>query len=791
MKNKSFIIYIILSIILFGNYSFGDEFKFEASEIEVKDEGNIVNSSGGVKIISNDNLEIVADQSIYNKKKSILKLEGNVLIKDIKNNIEIFTNKINYLKKNELIIAEEKVRFEIKGKYTVDSENLIFDRNLLEISSSNKTTLKDSFENVFISDEFLFRINEDILNSKNLNLKDNENNSLFLKEAIVDLNKNEIIGKNINIDFDNSLFSNNENEPRLKGNSIVANKNETAVYKGVFTTCKRDKKNCPPWKIYADKVTHKKNKKLIEYKNAWLAIYNKPILYVPYFFHPDPTVKRQSGFLFPTIFNSSNYGSSIQIPYYNVISENKDLTISPRIFFDNSAIIQTEYRQVNKSSSGIVDFSLNKDSSNTRAHLFSNFAGKLKNTSNIEVNFQQVNGDNYLKMHDMKSPLINSKTTLNNFVRIQDFNDDYQYEVSFETFEDLSKSKSDRFEYIYPNYRFSKNIENSYSSNGNLNFESYGYQKQYNTNVYDGVLINDINFDSNSSYSKKGLENNYQLLFRNVNSKASNSENYNEDPSSKVLSLLQFNTKFPLYKKTSKSENYLTPIASIKLSPNNTKNISSLDRAVNYNSIFSIDRFGEHDLVEGGGSLTLGLEYSNKNKNNKDIINLSLANVFRPSKNEDLPINNSIGEKRSDIIGKLNFVPSDSFNFDYEFSLDNNLKGSNLNLIRTNLSVNNFITTFEYLEEDNSMGTKSYVSNKTTLNLNNNNSISFKTNKDLDKNITEYYNLIYEYKNDCLVAGVEYNKSNYTDGDLKPEETLFFKIKIIPFGELNTPSVKQ
>ena len=791
MKNKSFIIYIILSIILFGNYSFGDEFKFEASEIEVKDEGNIVNSSGGVKIISNDNLEIVADQSIYNKKKSILKLEGNVLIKDIKNNIEIFTNKINYLKKNELIIAEEKVRFEIKGKYTVDSENLIFDRNLLEISSSNKTTLKDSFENVFISDEFLFRINEDILNSKNLNLKDNENNSLFLKEAIVDLNKNEIIGKNINIDFDNSLFSNNKNEPRLKGNSIVANKNETAVYKGVFTTCKRDKKNCPPWKIYADKVTHKKNKKLIEYKNAWLAIYNKPILYVPYFFHPDPTVKRQSGFLFPTIFNSSNYGSSIQIPYYNVISENKDLTISPRIFFDNSAIIQTEYRQVNKSSSGIVDFSLNKDSSNTRAHLFSNFAGKLKNTSNIEVNFQQVNGDNYLKMHDMKSPLINSKTTLNNFVRIQDFNDDYQYEVSFETFEDLSKSKSDRFEYIYPNYRFSKNIENSYSSNGNLNFESYGYQKQYNTNVYDGVLINDINFDSNSSYSKKGLENNYQLLFRNVNSKASNSENYNEDPSSKVLSLLQFNTKFPLYKKTSKSENYLTPIASIKLSPNNTKNISSLDRAVNYNSIFSIDRFGEHDLVEGGGSLTLGLEYSNKNKNNKDIINLSLANVFRPSKNEDLPINNSIGEKRSDIIGKLNFVPSDSFNLDYEFSLDNNLKDSNLNLIRTNLSVNNFITTFEYLEEDNSMGTKSYVSNKTTLNLNNNNSISFKTNKDLDKNITEYYNLIYEYKNDCLVAGVEYNKSNYADGDLKPEENLFFKIKIIPFGELNTPSVKQ
>ena len=776
---------------LFANYSFGEDFKFEAAEIKILNKGNIVQGSGGIKIISNDNLEIIADKFIYDKDKSILKLEGNISVNDIQNNVKIFTDKINYFKKKEIIIAEKKVRSEIKGKYTIDSAELIFDRNLLEISSSNRTTLKDNFENIFSSDNFLFRIKEDILNAENLNLKDGENNDLFLENAIVDLKKNEIIGKNINIDFDNSLFSNNENDPRLKGNSIIYNQNETAVYKGVFTTCKKNKKNCPPWKIYADKVTHKKNKKLIEYKNAWLAIYNKPILYVPYFFHPDPTVKRQSGFLIPTIINSSNYGSSVQIPYYNVISENKDLTISPRIFFDNSAIVQTEYRQANKSSNSIIDLSINKDSSNTRTHLFSNYSGKFSNSSNIEINFQRVTGDNYLKMHDIKSPLIKNKTTLNNFIRIDDFNDDYQYEISFETFEDLSKNKSDRFEYIYPNYRYSKDLENSYFSNGNLNFESHGYQKQYNTNVYDGVLINDINFDSSPSYSKKGIKNNYQILFRNVNSKASNSGNYNEDTNSKLLSSLQFNTKFPLYKKTPKSENYLTPLASLRLSPNNTKNIKDLDRPVNYNSIFSLDRFGQNDLVEGGGSLTIGLEYSNRNKNNREIVNISLANVLRPSKNEDLPINNSIGEKRSDIIGKFNFIPSDSFNLDYEFSLDNNLNDSNLNLIRTNFSVNNFITSFEFLEEDNLMGSKSYVSNKTTLNLDNNNSISFKTNKDLDKNITEYYNLIYEYKNDCLIAGVEYNKSNYADGDLRPEENLFFKIKIIPFGELNTPSVKQ
>ncbi len=75
-----------------------------------------------------------------------------------------------------------------------------------------------------------------------MSLKDNENNDLFVESAVVDLSNSEIIGKSINVNFDNSLFSNNENEPRLKGNSVIANKDETIVYKGVFTTCKKIKK---------------------------------------------------------------------------------------------------------------------------------------------------------------------------------------------------------------------------------------------------------------------------------------------------------------------------------------------------------------------------------------------------------------------------------------------------------------------------------------------------------------------------------------------------------------------
>jgi LPS-assembly protein len=108
------------------------------------------------------------------------------------------------------------------------------------------------------------------------------------------------------IKFDNSKFGNKNNQPRLKGNSVYSNKNSTILKKGVFTTCKKRDK-CPPWVISAEEIKHNKLKKIINYKKKWLKVYDVPVLYFPKFFHPDPTVKRQSGFLIPTLSNSNNF----------------------------------------------------------------------------------------------------------------------------------------------------------------------------------------------------------------------------------------------------------------------------------------------------------------------------------------------------------------------------------------------------------------------------------------------------------------------------------------------------
>ena len=115
----------------------------------------------------------------------------------------------------------------------------------------------------------------------------------------------------------------------------------------------------------------------------------------------------------------------------------------------------------------------------------------------------------------------------------------------------------------------------------------------------------------------------------------------------------------------------------------------------------------------------------------------------------------------------------------------------NYNFIKTNFTINKFKTSFEFLEEDNFIGDKSYLKNISKIELNNNNGISFETNKNLDKDITEYYNLIYEYKNDCLIAAVEYNKDFYKDDGIEPSENILFSIKFIPFGSINTPGLQK
>ena len=72
-------------------------------------------------------------------------------------------------------------------------------------------------------------------------------------------------------------FGNLTTNLKLKGNSIFYQNDKTLIKK-VYSHHK-DNNNCPPWVITSKEIIHDKNKKEIQYKNAWLKIYNVPVLY--------------------------------------------------------------------------------------------------------------------------------------------------------------------------------------------------------------------------------------------------------------------------------------------------------------------------------------------------------------------------------------------------------------------------------------------------------------------------------------------------------------------------------
>ena len=786
--NYKVIFYIFIIFALFEKSVFSEEININSSNIKVLEKGNIINALNVKANIPSKKIEIEGDKSIYDKKNSQLTIINNVKFFDNLKNIYLEGEKVIYNQLTDLVQTFGKTFIRIEDKYYVYSNDLFYDRKLQKIYTDKETIIKDKKQNVFnLEDNFVFDINNEIITSDKTNIIDNNNNEYGFEKAKIDLKNNAIAGKELKVNFMDSYFGNPDNDPILKGRGATSNENKTKIYKAVFTTCNTENKKCPGWEIQSEEFTHDKINKVFEYKNSWLKIFDKKVLYFPFFSHPDPSVERKSGFLTPVYGGSDNFGSWINIPYFKVINEEKDLTFNPRIYADDKIILQSEYRQAFENSNLISDFSFNNDGKNTNTHLFAKIDGNLNSKTKFDFKYQDVTNDNYLKIHNLSdsSPIIENESLLTTQFKItKNIDDNTNLDTSFTVYEDLSKRDSDRFQYILPNFTYAKNITIPNSYNGNYKFISSGFQKNYDTNKYESLLINDFLFESNNIISESGLLNNYDLLIKNFNSYTENSSSYTEKEDYEVFGSILLKTSFPLKKVNEYSQNYLKPIMAIRYSPNNTKNISDKDVRLNYNNIFSLNRIGTNEIVEGGKSVSLGLEYEKRNLLDKKIIGFNIANSISGKKNNNLPTKSKLNETRSDFVGSLSYNPNDILNFDYNFSYDKNLDGSNYDSVSASINVNNFVTNFNFISEDGEIGNNEIITNTTTFKLNNENNLKFKTSKDLKNNFTEYYNLIYSYETDCLIASAEFNKKFYRDGSLVPDKSLLFTIRFIPFAEL-------
>ena len=813
MKNKIIIIFLILIFNLNSlSIANSDEFTFRVTDLEILENNTIYKGNNRGKVITDTQVELISDNFIYLKKINRLETNGNVELIDIKSNVIINAEKMFYLKSDEIVYTIGKTLINVDGKYNIVGSDFTFQKNKMILSSNEKATITDIDSNVYKLAEFQYSINEELLKGKKIfykrNEKLNKNDEYYFETGFFNLKKDEFLGTNINMTFHKTLFDNEENDPRVKAATSYGDEYNTYLNKAVFTSCKKTEK-CPPWKMRAKKMRHDKIKKQIIYKNAWLELYDFPIVYFPKFFHPDPSVKRQSGLLRPEIGDHETLGDSIYLPYYFVISDDKDITLKPRLFNDNKRVLQAEYRQETKNSLTIIDSSITtghysdikkKADKDTRSHLFANTNIDLDFkdfiSSSLEINYEKISNDTYLKLFNfIKSPLWEkSRGSLTSKIELDLAHENYDFGSTIAMYESLGGKNSDRYTYELPSYNFSKNFFLT-NFDGSLNFSSSGNNTINNTNISTTKVSNDLSANSFNFYTDIGIANNYEILFKNINSMSDNSIKYKNSPQSEMMSAYYFNASLPLQKITKDRQNTLTPKLKFGISPHEMKNHKNTSRRVAIDNVFSSGRLSLGDSFETGESLTMGIDFK-KEKINKisnvaekgivteveEYFDFRLATVFRFNKEEDIPTISTINEKTSNIFGLVGYKPTKNISLDYDFSLTNDLNTIEHHTIGASYITENFSSVFSFTEATGILGNTNIVESVTKLiDFKDYHNLSFSTRRNRKINLTEYYDIVYEYKNDCLVAGIKYRKDYYKDNDIIPKEELFFTLTIVPF----------
>ncbi len=116
----------------------------------------------------------------------------------------------------------------------------------------------------------------------------------------------------------------------------------------VYSTCdlcSKDPTRAPLWQVRANSAVQDLEHKVIEYHDATLQMWGVPVAYAPYFWHPDPSVKRASGILPPAMGVGSRVGVFYSQPYYWVIDDQSDATIIPSLTTRSGPDLNVEYRR--------------------------------------------------------------------------------------------------------------------------------------------------------------------------------------------------------------------------------------------------------------------------------------------------------------------------------------------------------------------------------------------------------------------------------------------------------------
>ena len=799
MKNKFFTFIVLFFSI---EYLYAENLLIEAQNITLDKDREISIFKDNVNIETSDK-KITSQFAEFNKKTENIILKNNIILQDKSNNL-IKAEFAEYNNLSGIFKSTGDTFFESSDNYILKGADIYFNNKNKNIKSNKPSILTDLSGNKIYLENFEYIANKNIFKSVGqIKIIDKFENSYEFSQIYIDTKKKELLGTDIKAFLNSEEFKiNKKNDPRVFANTMRLTEAGSSFNKSIFTICElKEDQKCPPWTLRSSEMTHDKKSKTIYYDNAVVKIYDIPILYLPFLSHPDPSVDRRSGFLNPSFSDTKNLGAGISVPYFWALAEDKNFTLTNRLFVDEHPIFFGEYHQAFKNSNFLADFGYTEGYKKTSAtkkagdksHFFSkftkNFSDQEDFESTLNITTQNVSNRKYLKLYKIKSNLVDyNKNTLENSIDYTYSKDDLFFGFNMSVYETLNDSYNDKYEYILPNLTFDKNIF-SKENFGDLDFQSNLKANNYDTNKNTNFFINQFDFESIDLYFNSKIKNNILGKLKNINYETKNISLYKEDTTYELFGAVGLLSEMEFQKTENNVEHYLTPKTLLKLSPGSMRQEESGSR-LTVNDAFSLNRSGNSNSFETGNTLTLGFDYSVKT-DDIEKFNFSVAQIINEKENKKLHSKTSLDEKLSDLVGGVNYSLNENFKFDYQFALDQNYQDFNYNEIGTNIKFNNIDINFDYIQESKHIGDQEYLKTKVNFVNEDKSRVSFETKRNLITNSSEFYDLSYEYLNDCLRAGLVFRREFYNDSELEPENSLMFNITIVPFGSIEGPKINK
>jgi LPS-assembly protein len=324
---------------------------------------------------------------------------------------------------------------------TLEADQFIYeqDKNIVT-ASGNVNVVQDEYQ--LIADEIIYHMDDDFAYAQgNVALTDGNGDTYYSDRIeLKDRMRQGVVKK---------LFAQLEDGSRLWAKSAIRKSPDVHVLKDAkYTPCKAcedDLNATPTWAIRASDVTRDADDAMVYYENARFEAWGTPIMYLPYFSHPDGTIDQKSGFLSPDIGFGSDYGFNFMLPYYWAISPSADVTAGVRFFTKETPQLNLEARkrfqdayikaQTSIAYSGNietrngVDF---RDDDELRGHLKTDGLWNINNKWRAGTEIYLASDEQYLDEYD-----IDDEDVLENRLYVERFDNRDYAQIQALAFQDL------------------------------------------------------------------------------------------------------------------------------------------------------------------------------------------------------------------------------------------------------------------------------------------------------------------------------------------------------------------